>query len=417
MAEMERDRELENAARTMRTAPVAAGVAPDEPISELEPPSAFPGATKELIELNAELAKLPKGGTLAAKVAERGGLDVAVVGATGAVGRQMIDCLAERNFPLTRLRVLGSARTAGQSLPWPGNASLAAGDLTLAEGTAEALEGVDLILGAAANDIAMELYPRAVREGAIVVDNSSAFRLVPEVPLVVPEINAADVAESHGIIANPNCATIICLVAVWPLVQKAGLRSMVVSTYQAASGAGRRGMEELVAQEAALALGEPVPAPSAFAYQLALNLIPQIGGFDGRGYTSEEMKLQNEGRKIMHLPKLRVGCTCVRVPVMRSHAESVTLRLERPLTPSEARELLRDAPGVRLVDEPAAEPPARRYPMPLDTSDQDLVYVGRIREDLAAEDPSRGLELWCCGDQIRKGAASNTVQIAELLLR
>ncbi len=395
---------------------VFAEAAAEEPLSELEPADAFPGATAELVALNDELAKLPTGATLAEKVAEKGGLDVAVVGATGAVGRQMIDCLAERDFPLRRLRVLGSARTAGETLPWQGNAHLAADDLELHEGTAEALAGVDLILGAAANDIAMALYPAAAKEGAIVVDNSSAFRLLPEVPLVVPEINATDVAESHGIIANPNCATIICLVAAWPLAKAAGLRSMVVSTYQAASGAGRRGMEELVAEEAALALGEPVPEPSAFAYQLALNLIPQIGGFDARGYTSEEMKLQNEGRKIMHLPALRVGCTCVRVPVMRSHAESVALRFERPITPAEARELLRGAPGVRLVDEPAVEPPARRYPMPLDTSDQDLVYVGRIREDLGAEDPSRALELWCCGDQIRKGAATNTVQIAELLL-
>lgn len=415
MAKELSERELENAARTLRTAPSGAGV--PEPLSELEPPSAFPGATEELIAVNAELAKLPMGATLAAKLAEKGGLDVAVVGATGAVGRQMVDCLAERDFPLSRLRVLGSSRTAGERYPWQGNSHLAADDLTLEEGTAASIAGADLILGAASNDLALSLYPKAAEAGAIVVDNSSAFRLLPEVPLVVPEINAADVARSHGIIANPNCATIICLVAVWPLAEKAGLISMVVSTYQAASGAGRRGMEELVAQEAALALGEPVPAPSAFPYQLGLNLIPQIGGFDGRGYTSEEMKLQNEGRKIMHLPELRVGCTCVRVPVMRSHAESVALRLEEPLTPAEARELLRDAPGVKLVDEPAVEPPAKRYPMPLDTSDQDLVYVGRIREDLGASDPSRALALWCCGDQIRKGAASNTVQIAELLLK
>ena len=339
------------------------------------------------------------------------------MGATGAVGRQMVDCLAERDFPLRKLRLLGSDRTAGETCEWQGNEHLPAGPITLQKGTHEALEGVDLILGAAANDVAIELFPKAVEKGAVVVDNSSAFRLLSNVPLVVPEVNAKDALGHHGIVANPNCATIIALVPVWPLAKAAGLKSMVVSTYQAASGAGRRGMEELVAQEAALALGEPVPEPDAFPYQLALNLIPQIGGFDGRGYTSEEMKLQNEGRKIMHLPGLRVGCTCVRVPVMRSHAESVTLRFERPLSPDEAREILQDAPGVRLVDEPVAEPPARRYPMPLDTSDQDLVYVGRIREDLGSEDPSRGLALWCSGDQIRKGAASNTVQIAELLLK
>ncbi len=389
------------------------------PIQEQDPISATPQVTGELLAIDEALAARPAANAadLKAVAAREGGLDVAVVGATGAVGRQMVECLAERDFPLRRLRLLGSDRTDGDVFDWQGNASLPAGPITFHKGTHEALEGVDLILGAAANDIAIELYPRAVEAGAVVVDNSSAFRLLPHVPLVVPEVNAADAFAHHGIVANPNCATIICLVPVWPLAQRAGLTSMVVSTYQAASGAGRRGMEDLVAEEAALALGEPLPAPGTFPYQLALNLIPQIGGFDGRGYTSEEMKLQNEGRKIMHLPELRVGCTCVRVPVMRSHAESVTLRLERPLSPAEAREILASAPGVKLVDEPAAEPPARRYPMPIDTSDQDLVAVGRIREDLAAEDPSKGLCLWCSGDQIRKGAASNTVQIAELLVR
>ena len=245
------------------------------------------------------------------------------------------------------------------------------------------------------------------------VDNSHAFRLDEDVPLVVPEINAADIANHpRNIIANPNCATIIGLVPTFPLHQAAGLKRLIVSTYQAASGAGLPGLTELERESRVLAEGGEVGETKPFAYQLAYNLIPQIGGFKDEAYTSEELKMQNEGRKIMHLPEVRVNCTCVRVPVMRSHSESITAEFERPISPDEAREILASAPGVKVVDDPAK----LEYPMPLDTSDQDLVYVGRIRRDLSAPDGVNSLTFWCCGDQIRKGAATNAVQIAEYLV-
>ena len=265
------------------------------------------------------------------------------------------------------------------------------------------------MLGAADDAIAKALLPSAVDAGATVVDNSHAFRMDPEVPLVIPEINADDVSWHKGIISNPNCATIIALVPTWPLHKVAGVKRMIVSTYQAASGAGAPGMAELEAQIAAMGRGEAIPEPKAFAAQLVSNLIPQIGGFDDEGYTSEEMKLQNEGRKIMHLPELAVCCTCVRVPVLRSHSISLSVRTKEKITVEAAREAIAKAKGCKLVDDLES----KQYPMPLDTSDQDLVYVGRIRDDLTDE---RALALWCAGDQIRKGAATNAVQIAELLL-
>ena len=247
------------------------------------------------------------------------------------------------------------------------------------------------------------------------VDNSHAFRLDPDVPLVVPEINAEDVAWHHGIISNPNCATIIGLVPTWPLHKIAGVTRMIVSTYQAASGAGAPGMAELEAQIGAMGRGEELPEPKTFAAPLVSNLIPQIGGFKYEGYTSEEMKLQNEGRKIMHLPELRVNCTCVRVPVLRSHSESITLEFERDITLEQAREALAAAPGVKLVDDREAASAHDRFPMPIDTSDQDLIWVGRLRRDISNPEAARGITFWCCGDQIRKGAATNAVQIAKLL--
>ena len=271
------------------------------------------------------------------------------------------------------------------------------------------------MLGAVEDDLAKELLPEAVKRGAVVVDNSHAFRLDPDVPLVVPEINAEDIKWHKGLIANPNCATIIGLVPTWPLHKLAGVKRMVVSTYQAASGAGVPGMRELEEQLAALGRGEQLPNPRAFAAQLANNLIPQIGGVKEEGFTSEEMKLQNEGRKIMHLPELRVNCTCVRVPVLRSHSESITLEFERDITIDEAREALAAAPGVKLVDDMDAADAQNRYPMPLFTSDQDLIWVGRIRRDISNPEAARGITFWCCGDQIRKGAATNAVQIAKLL--
>jgi aspartate-semialdehyde dehydrogenase len=332
---------------------------------------------------------------------------VAILGATGVVGTQMLQCLEERDFPVSRLVPLASARSAGKTLTFRGE------EVAIQEARPEAFEGVDIVLGAAGDDIAKALLPQAAARGAVCVDNSHAFRLDPDVPLVVPEINAGDIANHpRNIIANPNCATIIGLVPTYPLHKVAGLRRMIVSTYQAASGAGMPGLRELQRETSVLANGGEMGDTSPFAYQLAANLIPQIGSFKDEGYTSEEWKMQNEGRKIMHLPEVRVNCTCVRVPVMRSHSESITCEFERPLTPDQAREVLAAAPGVKVVDDPAT----LSYPMPLDTSDQDLVYVGRIRRDLSAPDGVSSLTFWCCGDQIRKGAATNAVQIAEYLV-
>ena len=334
---------------------------------------------------------------------------VAILGATGAVGTQMLECLNEQEFPVGKLKLLASARSAGKTVEFRGE------QIVIEEACPEAFEGCDIVLGAAGDDIAKELLPEAVKRGAVVVDNSHAFRMDPEVPLVVPEINADDIKWHHGLIANPNCATIIGLVPTWPLHQLAGVKRMIVSTYQAASGAGAPGMAELEAQLAALGRGEEIPEPHAFAAQLASNLIPQIGGVKEEGFTSEEMKLQNEGRKIMHLPELRVNCTCVRVPVLRSHSESITLEFERDITVEEARAALATAPGVKLVDDMAAEDAHDRFPMPMDTSDQDLIWVGRVRRDISNPEAARGITFWCCGDQIRKGAATNAVQIAKLL--
>lgn len=335
------------------------------------------------------------------------GKRVAILGATGVVGTQMRQCLEERNFPVSELVPLASAKSAGKTLTFKGE------EVEVKEAKPEAFDSVDIVLGAAGDGIAKALLPEAAARGAVCVDNSHAFRLDPDVPLVVPEINSEDIKNHpRNIIANPNCATIIGLVPTYPLHKAAGLKRMIVSTYQAASGAGMPGLTELTRELKVLAEGGEVGDTSPFAYQLAMNLIPQIGSFKDEGYTSEEWKMQNEGRKIMHLPQVRVNCTCVRVPIMRSHSESITLEFENPLSPDEAREILSTAPGVKVVDDLAN----LRYPMPLDTSDQDLVFVGRIRRDLSAADGVNGLTFFCCGDQIRKGAATNAVQIAEYLV-
>lgn len=329
-------------------------------------------------------------------------LKVGILGATGAVGEQMRIVLAERQFPIAELRLFGSARSAGTEVEFDGKR------VKVEEATPEAFEGLDLLLGAADNDVAKKFLPDAAKKGIVVVDNSSAFRLDPEVPLVIPEVNPEDVKWSKGLIANPNCATIIALTAVAALHRKAHLRRMVASTYQAVSGAGRGGMEDL---EEEVKTGRPVLR--TFPYPIAYNLIPQIGGFNDLGYTSEEMKLQNEGRKMLHDDTFLVSCTCVRVPIMRSHSEALTLEFEKEISPEEAREILQNAPGVKLWDDPAE----KHYPMPMLTSDQDLVYVGRIRRDLAATKDAynRSLSLFCCADQIRKGAATNAIQIAEIV--
>lgn len=329
-------------------------------------------------------------------------LKVGILGATGAVGEQMRIVLAERKFPIAELRLFGSARSAGTEVEFDGKM------VKVEEATPEAFEGLDLLLGAADNDVAKKFLPDAAKKGIVVVDNSSAFRLDPEVPLVIPEVNPEDVKWSKGLIANPNCATIIALTAVAALHRKARLRRMVASTYQAVSGAGRGGMEDL---EEEVKTGRPVLR--TFPYPIAYNLIPQIGGFNDLGYTSEEMKLQNEGRKMLHDDTFLVSCTCVRVPIMRSHSEALTLEFEKEISPEEARKILQNAPGVKLWDDPAE----KHYPMPMLTSDQDLVYVGRIRRDLAATKDAynRSLSLFCCADQIRKGAATNAIQIAEIV--
>ncbi|MDY3224255.1 MAG: aspartate-semialdehyde dehydrogenase [Candidatus Faecousia sp.] len=328
---------------------------------------------------------------------------VAVLGATGAVGQEMIKILEERNFPVGKLIPLASARSAGKTVKFRGE------DVTIQEACDTAFEGVDIVLGAAENDIAEKFAPAIVKAGAVFVDNSSAFRLNPDVPLVVPEINPEDVSWHKGIISNPNCSTIITVTAVNALNQLSPIQSMTASTYQAVSGAGAGGPIELQNEVEALRKGETYE-PKVFSYQIAYNLIPQIGSEQFEGYTSEEMKMQNEGRKIMHLPDLKVSCTCVRVPVVRSHSISVSLHFDHPITVAEAREVLRHAPGVKLVDDLAK----KEYPMPLDTSNQDIVFVGRIRPDLTDDN---GLCLWCCGDQVRKGAATNAIQIAELLAK
>ena len=328
---------------------------------------------------------------------------VAVLGATGAVGQEMMNILEERNFPVGKLIPLASARSAGKTLKFKGE------DVTIQLACDEAFEGVDIVLGAAENDIAQKFAPAIVKAGAVFVDNSSAFRLDPKVPLIVPEVNAEDVKNHNGIISNPNCSTIITVTAVNALNSIAPIQAMVASTYQAVSGAGAEGPKELMAEVEALAKGETYE-PKVFSHQIAYNLIPQIGGEQFEGYTSEEMKMQNEGRKIMHLPELKVNCTCVRVPVIRSHSISATVIFDRPVSVEEARAVIAKAPGCRLVDDLGA----KQYPMPLETSGQDIVYVGRIRKDLT--NPN-GIQLWCCGDQVRKGAATNAIQIAELLVK
>lgn len=330
---------------------------------------------------------------------------VAILGATGAVGQEMMKVLEEQNFPVSELKLLASSRSAGKTLYFQGK------PITIEEATEESFDNIDIVLGAAENDIAKRFLPAAAKKGAVVIDNSSAYRLDPNVPLVVPEVNPQDAFAHHGIIANPNCATIIALVALAPLHRLYHAQRMIVSTYQAVSGAGVGGIRELNTQMKEMVNNEKISEPKVFQHPIVCNLIPQIGGFDEMGYSSEEMKMQNEGRKILHHDQLRVNCTCVRVPILRSHSESITVTFDKEIDLEEIRNAYKQAPGVLLVDDPQHS----IYPMPADTSDQDLVYVGRIREDIS--DPTRhSLTFWCCGDQVRKGAATNAVQIAQLLI-
>ncbi len=323
--------------------------------------------------------------------------NIAVLGATGAVGREMLKVLEEYDVPVGRLLPLASASSAGKSVRFRGE------DVAVEAAADGSFERMDFVLGAVKNAMSRRFAPAIVRSGAVFIDNSSAFRTEPDVPLVVPEINGEDISWNSGIIANPNCSTVITMMAVAGIARLSPIKNMIVCTYQAVSGAGQAGLEELKEQLRAVA-GGYAPERRVFPHQIANNVIPFIGEELENLYTDEEMKMQNEGRRILHAPELRVSCTCVRVPVMRSHSIAVTLRAERPVSVEEAREAVRSFPGCRLVEDFEG----RSYPTPLDTGEQDLVWVGRIRRDLTDEN---GLTLWCCGDQIRKGAASNAVQI------
>ena len=325
---------------------------------------------------------------------------IAILGATGAVGQEMLRVLEEQNFPVAQLLPLASHRSSGATVTFRGQT------IPVEPACDAAFEGMDIVLGAADNDTALAFAPAIVKAGAVFIDNSSAFRMDPNVPLVVAEVNPQDIANHQGIISNPNCTTIITLTAVNALNAISPIRSMVVSSYQAVSGAGAGGPVELLQQTEGLSRGQ-APEPHVFPYPIAYNLIPQIGAEQEHGYTSEEMKLHYEGRKILHQPELKVSCTCVRVPVLRSHSISARLSFDHPISVAQAKAAIAAAPGCKLVDDLQN----LQYPMPLDTSGQDLVYVGRIRQDIT---DGCCLNLWCCGDQLRKGAATNAVQIAQL---
>ncbi len=328
---------------------------------------------------------------------------IAVLGATGVVGREMLRILQHRHFPVGELIPLASSRSAGTTVSFQGK------EIAVRDGEKADFTGVDLVLGAAENQVSKAMATAIVEAGAVFIDNSSAFRLDPTVPLIVPQINGEDVKKHKGIISNPNCTTIIVLTAIAPLRAIAPIENIWAATYQAVSGAGAAGLRELVEQTRVLGQGLPCQS-RAFAHQIAYNLIPQIGQSQLQGYTTEEMKLQFEGRKILHQPQLQVSCTCVRVPVMRSHSVALSVGFDREIHVEQAREILSQAPGCVLMDDLENG----EYPMPLLASDQDEVLVGRIRPDLT--DPCR-LNLFCCGDQLRKGAATNAVEIAELVIK
>ena len=331
---------------------------------------------------------------------------VAIAGATGAVGREMMNVLEERDFPVSELIPLASERSEGQKLEWKD------GEVVVKRLKPDSFAGVDIALFSPGATVSREFAPHAARAGAIVIDNSSAFRMEPDCPLVVPEVNPRDVEQAvkgRKIIANPNCSTIQLVVAMKPLHDFAGLEKVIVSTYQSVSGAGQKGIDELETQARALFnMGEIVP--SKFPHRIAFNLLPEIGKDSGNGYTDEEMKMVNESRKIMGIPDLMVSATCVRVPIFYCHSEAAHLFFKRPISPEEARDLLRKAPGVKVVDELKDHV----YPMPILGAGDDTTLVGRIRADLTAPN---GLALFVVSDNLRKGAATNAVQIAELLAK
>ncbi|MCF0225138.1 MAG: aspartate-semialdehyde dehydrogenase [Fibrobacter sp.] len=326
--------------------------------------------------------------------------NVAIMGATGAVGQELLKILEERNFPMESLKLLASARSVGREFKFKGET------LKVEELTKDSFKGIDLVLSSAGASISKEFAPIAVENGAVVVDNTSFFRMDPEVPLVVPEVNPEDIKLHKGIIANPNCTTIMMVVALKALEQISHIKRVHVSSYQAASGAGATGMAELEQQYKEIVEGKPCTVKK-FAYQLANNVIPHIDVFTDNGYTKEEMKMYNETKKIMHSDVV-CSATCVRVPALRSHSESIWIETERPISVEEARDAIKNGKGLQLMDDPEN----KVYPMPLFLAGKDDVYVGRIRKDIANEN---GLTFWLVGDQIRKGAALNAVQIAEML--
>jgi aspartate-semialdehyde dehydrogenase len=328
---------------------------------------------------------------------------MAVVGATGAVGIEMIKTLEKRNFPVGKLTLLASARSVGKKLKFRGQ------DIAVKELTKDSFNGIDIALFSAGGGISKEFAPIAAKAGCVVVDNSSTFRMDESVPLVVPEINASDVKWHKGIIANPNCTTIVALMALYPLHKAFTVKRIFASSYQAVSGTGAKAIEELKRQVGEIVAGKPV-TKEVYPHQIAFNVLPQVDSFLATGYTKEEMKMENEGRKIMHHPNFRASVTCVRVPVYRSHSIAVSAEFERPVTVEAARAVLKKAPGLDVVDEPEN----KKYPMPLFTSEKYNCEVGRIRKDCALDN---GLCFWVCGDQLLKGAALNAVQIAEELLK
>jgi aspartate-semialdehyde dehydrogenase len=334
---------------------------------------------------------------------------VAIVGATGAVGVEMLRCLEQRAFPVGQLTLLASARSAGKKMTFQGQ------EILVKELTPESFAGVDIALFSAGGDISRTFAPHAVKAGAVVVDNSSAFRMDPSVPLVVPEVNAADVKTHQGILANPNCTTAISLMALYPLHQAFGVKRVIASSYQAVSGTGAQAIEELAqqcrewaSQQRAWDAAKLDTPPSVYPHQIAFNALPHVDAFLDSGYTKEEMKMENEGRKIMHHPDFRASVTCVRVPVFRAHSVAISAEFEKPVTVEAARAVLAKAPGLDVIDNPAN----KKYPLALEIAGRDNCAVGRLRLDCALEN---GLSFWVVGDQLLKGAALNAVQIAECL--
>ncbi len=332
------------------------------------------------------------------------GCNLAIAGVTGAVGQEFLSILAERDFPFDSARMLASSRSAGKKIEFKGK------QYTVEQLTQHSFNGIDLALFSAGAARSKEFAPAAVNAGAVVVDNSSAFRMDDDVPLVIPEINPQDIAEHNGIIANPNCSTIIGILPVWPLHKANPVRRMVVSTDQAASGAGMAAMLELENQTREILAGRK-PTCKAFTYQIAFNLFSHDSDIGPNGYNKEEMKMVNETQKIFHCPDIAITCTCIRVPVMRAHCESINLEFTDPITPDQVKDLLGTAPGVSLIDDRQNN----RFPMPIDATGKDDIFVGRIRQDESIPD-NRGINIWVAGDQLRKGAALNAVQIAEKLL-